>query len=1150
MASPLWTLSATIAYVDGRSENVGAFYNGVDYRQIGTNICCLEPIITLLEEIGFSTIGPIQDQSISKIVFRFSAIYTHNKLIVLGDNDRCDVQSNDTSAMFSALLLSDSFSNYFYDALNTEQTISFPFTDNLSSRGVGHLYGNAFYDNNLLVLTTPSTDNFGGISYNCELPGSFQATFDYKMSNVSEMPADAVYLYFYCDDEVINEDGASFSDSDLKVNGYVVSIDKYENTINVVYSDEVIGSVSFVDGIINEWVSVKITFMFGEFLIYIDDYLRANIIDDSYYSRDFGGNAVIGLGARTGAEYAMYSVRNLAVALTDDISTESHFNRSHVVALSAADDEVNHPDSIYNVLVSPENELIAVFEEVYTNYMIGAMSYVSGENAIYMIALSNTDPGFESVFLKISLDDYTITPIALTGDIFDTPTAMAYNGVNFIVAANDSLFTVTALGVVTFLLGTTPNYSVLYYNGSVIYGVAGSNLYTLDSTTGDIESTDAILTDLSITSIYTGTAFSSADVLYLRINCVLDDSRVVYVDINTDTFVATEVEEAPRLISMVRITDEALYGLTYHLDVGDFDVGYLYDLDSQEKLFRINHPYYNNNSAISWNENDNKYYRIATYINYDNGNDRYLDFRSYDPSNDTVDVISVSGLLYVDGQNTEIPANSYIADGGDDMYDDGNIIFTNLSDIPVQYTHTTFAEDLDGGATVDDFAMDGEIVDGSTWFGESSTYFTNMYPGLFVLCAFDINISSFLIDGDLGSDGFGSTEAFKFNVSIEYDNSQYTVYFKRVHNADDPSINHLIIVQGDGSDIEHTYSTYTYKDYDKIVGDIPGEVFYLLFSVGNGGKVDVSDAKAIATAFLNLQYGLGKGEILEALNSNYTNITNLIDGIYYFDDYSGDSTSQEIGGNDGILNPRAMVQTNPTTFLISSEFGTYNITTNGQVSRARLGINVVPYTGLAFLDDVLYGVDGFTSFLYIIDERSGDLLNQAEDQKANMLINYENNTINIDGLVAIDGNLMILSDGRLLELETPPVAADAEPITLTTVLIDDIGAGYIDITGVGVAPPIVGLFNPDGDTYVLYITDFVGYEQGNFVAEWNPVGYNGQRPPLNGWRPLHIASYEVVEITAGIGRLVVDSPEFSSDNITIRVKLLSPNSNWAFSYLD
>jgi hypothetical protein len=157
-----------------------------------------------------------------------------------------------------------------------------------------------------------------------------------------------------------------------------------------------------------------------------------------------------------------------------------------------------------------------------------------------------------------------------------------------------------------------------------------------------------------------------------------------------------------------------------------------------------------------------------------------------------------------------------IDDGGNDMYDGGNYINTNLDEVP--YTHTQMSAppvDEFQQANISDFVMDGTVQNGDTYFGTSSQYFTNLYPGLFVMVATGTTLDWFEINGDIGSDGNGEADLLDYTLTIEDDN--YSVYCKRVWDAGDPSINHILIVNTIDENITHEADLNTDDDYDKML---------------------------------------------------------------------------------------------------------------------------------------------------------------------------------------------------------------------------------------------------------------------------------------------------------------------------------------------
>lgn len=175
----------------------------------------------------------------------------------------------------------------------------------------------------------------------------------------------------------------------------------------------------------------------------------------------------------------------------------------------------------------------------------------------------------------------------------------------------------------------------------------------------------------------------------------------------------------------------------------------------------------------------------------------------------------------------------YISDGGNDMYDNGNFIQTNLGGY-INYTNNQ--------------------VSSSNYFGENATYFTAKYPGLFVLVADNININSLYISGYLGTGGSGNVD----ETVIE--TSNFTGYVKRVYMANDPSVNHMIIIKKD-SNVVHSISSSSYYDTDNMDNlSNTNRIYYLLFSKENGQYADNQTMKNVMGTFLKYV------EILDTIN--------------------------------------------------------------------------------------------------------------------------------------------------------------------------------------------------------------------------------------------------------------------------------------------
>jgi hypothetical protein len=230
-----------------------------------------------------------------------------------------------------------------------------------------------------------------------------------------------------------------------------------------------------------------------------------------------------------------------------------------------------------------------------------------------------------------------------------------------------------------------------------------------------------------------------------------------------------------------------------------------------------------------------------------------------------------SGLYYFSDYEDN---NNGINDGGDDMYDGGNEIYTDLGN--VVYTHTRLEDEPDGGVNPILFPKDGQVVSGDTYFGVESEYFTNLYPGLFVLHASNVSVNEFKIDGNIGADDDGVVEADEYVLTGF--STTYKVFVKKVFDSGDPSINHIIIVDTDSADILHEYDDESEDDFDRI-SNLSGvtKIYYLLTSTFPGsGYITKQKIDEIVNAFVGLVDSKTISEVLTTLNENYLTITNLL----------------------------------------------------------------------------------------------------------------------------------------------------------------------------------------------------------------------------------------------------------------------------------
>jgi len=227
-----------------------------------------------------------------------------------------------------------------------------------------------------------------------------------------------------------------------------------------------------------------------------------------------------------------------------------------------------------------------------------------------------------------------------------------------------------------------------------------------------------------------------------------------------------------------------------------------------------------------------------------------------------------------------------INDGMNDMYDGANYLNTNLT-LPYLYIKCYGGNDVVSGGEgqcnnnqlyksipsthtqawdgdpendfydpeLDEYrylpVCDSHVMVGDGYFGEGSNYFTAMFPGMFVLAANNINITQFSITGDIGSDGEGVDAADIYPISAG--GSTYTAYFKTNYNAGDPSINHIIIVDGDGDGIDQFYDPTSRGDEHCITGlEGKTKLFFLCLGKADGVAMTASEAQAIATKFLEV----------------------------------------------------------------------------------------------------------------------------------------------------------------------------------------------------------------------------------------------------------------------------------------------------------
>ena len=319
------------------------------------------------------------------------------------------------------------------------------------------------------------------------------------------------------------------------------------------------------------------------------------------------------------------------------------------------------------------------------------------------------------------------------------------------------------------------------------------------------------------------------------------------------------------------------------------DLYFIYVINSDASAFYLleeeieNYSYELERDTILVRDNDNN---LAWYFNsvsmgwistnpYTSSGDTTIYTRPDRVADGNVYSYSTNRIYYFNDMND---GNTFsINKGGDDMYDTGNIINTNLAS-EIVYTHTQMPYDNDednSEANLSDFIMDGGIVTSDAEFGVGSSYFTNLYPGLFVLSASDVDITDFSITGNLGADGDGQVDNYEYSPNPSAYEGTYHAFIKRVWNADgDPSVNHIIIVNTDGTGITQTVDSTSEDDDHSLsdLGDIT-KIHYLLFAKADGTKVTDLEIENIINSYLDIVDDKSLEDTLGDLNIEYSTIT-------------------------------------------------------------------------------------------------------------------------------------------------------------------------------------------------------------------------------------------------------------------------------------
>ena len=240
-----------------------------------------------------------------------------------------------------------------------------------------------------------------------------------------------------------------------------------------------------------------------------------------------------------------------------------------------------------------------------------------------------------------------------------------------------------------------------------------------------------------------------------------------------------------------------------------------------------------------------------------------------------------------------------INDGGNDMYDGGNVLNTDLG------TNIPYSDN---------------VITASTSFGTTGEYFTREYDGLFVMVADLDNVTTFEITGNNGADGGGTVDDYVFSTTVN--SVTYDVFVKRVYNAFDPSINHVMMIPQDGA-ASHSFATSTDNDQHALTGlNATTRIYYMLYAGDGGLFIDNPTTETIVNTFL----GSIAGGALYIENATFEG-TSMCAGTTFDVDYNFCDLTINAGNDFNIE-----LSDETGSFVSPTVIGTVNSTTAGTIT--------------------------------------------------------------------------------------------------------------------------------------------------------------------------------------------------------------------------
>lgn len=248
----------------------------------------------------------------------------------------------------------------------------------------------------------------------------------------------------------------------------------------------------------------------------------------------------------------------------------------------------------------------------------------------------------------------------------------------------------------------------------------------------------------------------------------------------------------------------------------------------------------------------------------------------------SMDVAMTPTYVVIDGQysnNGLFPFSDQgeaneINDGGDDMFDGANAFYTNYPAGIVPYTHTQSAYTYDqiiemSIPLVDAFPMDGEMRDGTDYFG-GGQYFTNHYIGMFALSAYGTDVSHFGVSGNLGADGSGVEHFVSFEITAA--DTVFGCHAFGVHTSGDPSVYYIIMADQTVDVTSLNMGDLNDMDFRVLFGGSNATELHAILVSKNGSVAFTSgELQNLAQNYLNITARNQAGALAE-LNENYASV--------------------------------------------------------------------------------------------------------------------------------------------------------------------------------------------------------------------------------------------------------------------------------------